>query len=495
MNCAALSIRGSFSEKSIFIVGGSGFIGKVWLSMMLDFIPNFEKIYILVRSSRGKSAKARFAEIYATSPVFTHLHNKYGPNALNVNKLVVLEGDVTLSKFGLSNADYNNLVSQVDVTLNFAADLRFYAPLDEMLKANAEGPLNVAKFILASKKSKLLHISTVYVAGAADGVVEESLSKQISPNGTSFSAEEEFNWAKQEGLAARSRDATNTELTNIGISRAQRLGWPTTYTYTKALGEILLSEKISRERLSIFRPSIVESAEKYPFPGWNEDFNGTAPYVQLLSSRYRVIVGKPQNKLDVIPVDYVVKGLFIATSALLHGVHADIYQSSTSSVNPLTVEKASSFIVKFYRSAERKRLGGFLFPYPKTRFVSPKHIFSGPSLRKIENGVSSLFEKISREKNSAKFLDQSGLKAAIRFIKHKAKLIESISKVYRPFIYDYNYTFKSDNLLAHKVVEEEFFYSPSKIQWDYYWQNIHIPGLRRWCLPQMKKMTGEKKNV
>lgn len=491
MNHSALSIRESFSEKTVFVVGGSGFIGKVWLAMMLDFVPNIKKIVILIRASRGKSAKTRFAEMYASSPVFSHLHHVYGSNVFSINKIEILEGNVTRAKFGLSETEYNQLIDSVDITINFAADLRFNAPLDEMLKSNSEGPMHTADFILESKKSRLLHVSTCYVAGMSDGIVEESLSKKISPNGVSFNVEEEFNWAKQESLAARARDATSNELTNLGILRAQRLGWPNTYTYTKALGEHLLSNKIPKEKLCIFRPSIVESAEKYPFPGWNEDFNGTAPFVQLLSSRYRVLVAKPQNKLDVIPVDYVAKGLSIAASALLRGIHSEIYQSSTSSVNPLTVETATNYIIKFYKTAEKKRLGGVLFPYPKTRFVSPQHILSGPSIKRIEKTVTTIFDKLATEKNSAKFMNQTGIKSAVRFIKHKARVIDTIVKVYRPFIYDYNYIFKSDNLFSHSVVEEEFFYSPNRIKWDQYWKEVHLPGLKRWCIPQITNLTGE----
>lgn len=493
MSKTALSIRESFSEKTVFVVGGSGFIGKVWLAMMLDVVPNIKKIYILVRPSRGKSAQVRFAEMYKYSPVFSHLHSKYGHILSDINKIQVLEGDATLLKLGLSNDTYSSLLADVDIALNFAADLRFNAPLDEMLIANSESPLNVADFILESQKCKLLHVSTCYVAGMSDGIVEESLSQYIAPSGISFSAPEELKWAKQEGLAARSRDATSTELTNIGILRAQRLGWPNTYTYTKALGEILLTQKVPKERLSIFRPSIVESAEKYPFPGWNEDFNGTAPLVQLMGSRYRFIIGKPHNKLDIIPVDYVAKGLAIAACALLVGSHADIYQSSTSSINPLTLRTANSFIVEFYKTQGEKKLSHILLPYPKTRFVSPKHILSAPSIRRMEKAVSYVFDMLTTRKKTATFIKQTGLKDAIRFIKHKARLLDTLAKIYKPFIYDYNYTFKCDNLLSHTVIEEEFSYTPSEIKWDKYWHEVHLPGLTKWCIPQLKTITGEKK--
>ena len=111
----------------------------------------------------------------------------------------------------------------------------------------------------------------------------------------------------------------------------------------------------------------------------------------------------------------------------------------------------------------------------------------------MEKSVSYVFDKISLEKNSAKFINQTGLKHVIRFIKQKARIVDTIAQVYRPFIYDYNYTFKCDNLMAHNVIEEEFSYTPSNIEWDKYWHEIHLPGLKRWCMPQIKSLTGEKK--
>lgn len=398
-------------------------------------------------------------------------------------------------KLGLSKQIQEKLREDLDLVINFAADLRFFAPLDQVLKTNTGSALNITQFILSTKKAKLLHISTCYVAGMADGIVSERLNTNISPSGLSFSAQEEYDWGMQESLAARSRNASDKELKTIGALRAERLGWPNTYTYTKALGEILLSQNIPSNRLCIFRPSIVESAEKYPFPGWNEDFNGTAPFIQMLSTRYRLIVAKPHHNLDIIPVDYVAKGLTIAASALLCDRHASVYQSSTSALNPLSVALASEYVFKYFKNYERKRLSSLLLPYPKPKFITPKHIFSSTSIKKIEKTVTYFLDKIKTDNNSARFLTQSGIESIISSIKRKAMTIDTIMKVYKPFIYDYNYTFKSENLLNHKVVEEEFSYSPTDINWDKYWREVHIPGLKQWCLPQLKALANKKESA
>ena len=67
-----------------------------------------------------------------------------------------------------------------------------------------------------------------------------------------------------------------TELIEAGMERAAHWGWPNTYTYTKSLGEQVIAGTPDL-RYAIVRPSIVESALRYPFPGWNEGFTTSAP--------------------------------------------------------------------------------------------------------------------------------------------------------------------------------------------------------------------------
>src|SRR5207244_2191091 len=65
------------------------------------------------------------------------------------------------------------------------------------------------------------------------------------------------------------------KLVELGMDRSRHWGWPNTYTYTKSLGEQVLAR--SDIRWAVARPSIVESALRYPFPGWNEGFTTSAP--------------------------------------------------------------------------------------------------------------------------------------------------------------------------------------------------------------------------
>jgi nucleoside-diphosphate-sugar epimerase len=495
MRASHLSILKSFEDKSILVVGGTGFISKVWLSFVLEYLPQMKKIYVLVRSQKNTTGELRFCQLYSASPVFERLRHQYGSHIHNIPILQVVSGDASCERhLGLENAVYKNLKENLDLVINFAADLRFIAPLDEILRNNTQTAINIAKFVKSTRKAKLLHLSTCYVAGMSDGFVQEKLQTNYSPNGTAFCAQEEVSFALQEAACARSRDADYAELKTLGTARAQHLGWPNTYTYTKALGEILLSDILNQNQLCVFRPSIVESAENYPFAGWNEDFNGTAPFVSLLSSRYRFLVAKPHHYLDIIPVDCVAKGLVIAAAALLSGTHSQVYQSATSSLNPLSVQLATEFIFNYYKKRQKKSISTYIFPHFKPQFITPDHIFSGKNLTKIQHAAKFFFDKVKNEKSYFRFLAKPGFETALSAIKKKTRTIDTIMKLYRPFIYDYNYIFQSENLLFHEIIEEEFHYTPQKINWPNYWQETHIPGLHQWCLPQFKTEGEYKKS-
>ena len=56
----------------------------------------------------------------------------------------------------------------------------------------------------------------------------------------------------------------------IWYCRARLFGWPNTYVFTKAMGEMLLVNFKDSLPLVIIRPTMVASTCKEPFPGWIE---------------------------------------------------------------------------------------------------------------------------------------------------------------------------------------------------------------------------------
>lgn len=52
--------------------------------------------------------------------------------------------------------------------------------------------------------------------------------------------------------------------------RAKAYGWPNTYVFTKAMGEMVVGQLKDNIPTVILRPTIVSSTYKEPFPGWVE---------------------------------------------------------------------------------------------------------------------------------------------------------------------------------------------------------------------------------
>jgi fatty acyl-CoA reductase len=52
--------------------------------------------------------------------------------------------------------------------------------------------------------------------------------------------------------------------------RAKVYGWPNTYVFTKALGEMLIGHLKENLSVVIVRPTIVTSTYREPFPSWIE---------------------------------------------------------------------------------------------------------------------------------------------------------------------------------------------------------------------------------
>jgi len=52
--------------------------------------------------------------------------------------------------------------------------------------------------------------------------------------------------------------------------RATRYGWPNTYVFTKAMGEMIVGSTKGNMNVVIVRPTIITSTYREPFPGWIE---------------------------------------------------------------------------------------------------------------------------------------------------------------------------------------------------------------------------------
>lgn len=53
-----------FADQTIFLTGGTGFLGKVLIEKLLRVCNDLKKIYILTRPKKGKSVDERYKELF-----------------------------------------------------------------------------------------------------------------------------------------------------------------------------------------------------------------------------------------------------------------------------------------------------------------------------------------------------------------------------------------------------------------------------------------------
>ena len=63
-NLCQSEIAEYYKNKSIFITGATGFIGKVLIEKLLRSCPELKRIYILIRSKKGHSINERMNDLF-----------------------------------------------------------------------------------------------------------------------------------------------------------------------------------------------------------------------------------------------------------------------------------------------------------------------------------------------------------------------------------------------------------------------------------------------
>ena len=518
-----LAVRKSLADKHILLIGVTGFIGKVWLVNLLEDLPQIGKVTLLVRRNRTTSAQKRIEKILEESPAFDSLEQRYGRGltAFLREKVEVVEGDVSLPGLGLDAATRERLRKSLDLVVNSAGLTDFNPDLRDALSSNVDSALYLLEFLRGCDRAGLMHLSTCYVVGMRDGRVTEDLRSNYNPSGDSaFDAEREIESLREtvrriesraespelrkalrrqalgrggdeskapaeelQGVLKRNRARwVRNRLVRVGMRRAQHLGWPNTYTFTKSLGESMLAKHGSDLPIAIVRPSIVESSERSPFVGWNEGINTSGPLSYLLGTNFRQLPSNARKCLDVIPVDMVCRGMTLIAAAVIAGQNARLYQLATSAINPVNMGRSIELTGLAHRKYYRKQptVDNWLkvkfetIPVSKQRYERLSIPMQKAVVSRINRAAITVMKKPPLAKTE-------------RDLIRAEKLIE----LYEPFILHNEHVFECENarLLSATLSEEEravFGYAPESIDWWNYWINVHIPALRRWCYPLME---------
>lgn len=400
-----------FAGKRFIVVGGTGFLGKVWVSMFLHRFPEIDHVFLMVRAKGAQTPEERFWAEIASSPSFDPLRDRY-PGAeferFMKRKITPLPGDVALPKLGFSDEILGGM-GGIDAVVNVAGVVDFDPPLDEALDVNAFGVNNLIE-LARHLDAPIMHTSTCYVAGYRTGLIAEVDPREVpfpraegapgarliaKPEGipvdrklershwdpqneirecldvikhTRHRCEDQFRQSlfldeakknlKRRGEPCRGR-ALEEELHNVkrkftrdrlieaGQERALYWGWPNIYTYTKSIGEQVLAA--SGVPYTIVRPAVVESSCEYPFPSWNEGINTSAPFIYMALKGQIQFPNDPEVHLDIIPCDMVTSGMIAALAELIEGTQKPVYQFGETDTNPCTMARYLELIGLYKR--------------------------------------------------------------------------------------------------------------------------------------------------
>ncbi|KAG8165487.1 hypothetical protein KVR01_004039 [Diaporthe batatas] len=259
---------------TILLTGVTGFVGKVVLEELIrrrdaqDI--QFDRILVLIRSSRNLSAPERFVNGIVRSRCFSRLQKGWDRD------IEVLPGDLMEPNCGLGAHELDNLATRVTHVIHCAGCVAFDTSLNVLLAENVTASLNILQLSQNCQNLKRLVVtSTAYVTPNRKGPIWEELAPLPHP-------------AQQilQDLHDGRKDAERTR---------SETGHPNNYTLAKCLAEHFVVQKKKSTPLTI-----------YPFPGWIDSYAALGgPISAFALGGLKVLHGDPHTMLDVVPVDVV----------------------------------------------------------------------------------------------------------------------------------------------------------------------------------------------
>ncbi len=526
-----LDPRTLMTGKRLVILGGTGFLGKIFTSMLLYRFPEIGKVVLLVRKGDAKSSEERFFNTTAESEPFRPIRERLGDGyaAWIRDKVIPIDGDVGKPLCGLDPAS----LGSIDAVINVAGVVDFNPPLDEALDANAFGAQNLVALAKALDAA-LLHTSTCYTAGFRKGpILEEELSVHPFPRSEELGKElwdpdrevadcldviaqarhrcddafrqSEFRENAKKNLLSRGEPTTGPafdgelakvrrkwvadKLVEAGIERATHWGWPNTYTYTKSIGEQIIAR--SGLRNTIVRPACCETTLAFPFRGWNEGISTTVPFMFLAMKGQTHLPGTKDAILDLIPTDLVASGMILALLELVDGSQRPVYQLGAADINPCSSARYGELGGIYKRKAFQKKGGNPLVNFVQAHFepavMSMDSIerFGAPAMARTARLIATALKQtpVPLARPASKALDDMA--------KGQERIAELL-RLFAPFSANTLGPFSCANArdaFARLPAEykDVINWTPEAIDWSDYYFGVHMPALEKWILPEMEQ--------
>ncbi|MBI5495120.1 MAG: AMP-binding protein [Deltaproteobacteria bacterium] len=537
---APIDVEKTLAGKELLVLGGTGFVGKVTVSLLLARYPGIGKLHLLMRRGGYRNAWQRLEEEFLRSVPFRHWQESMGMDAWIEHARTlfdVIDGDITLPGLGVDDDHWVKLQGRIAAVFNVSGVVDFTPPLDEAIDVNCRGVQHILQVARVLGNVPVVHTSTCYVAGAISGTVREdppdtkAFPRQDDLPGVVFDPEREVEECvalieaaraqadhadKQVMFAERARARAERhgepqdgaghrklvaderrkwvreELIRQGTQRAEQWGFTNIYTFTKKVGELLVKQ--GALPFTIVRPAIVECSMEWPVKGWNEGVNTCAPLTYLGLKGQLGFVGDGVVSLDIIPVDWVGAGLILALAALLHGKQREVYQLGTSDLAPFPMDRVVELTGLYKRTRARVRPLGPPALVPLLRKLEPIAVpeaewrrTSSPMVKAVAGGLSRALRAASPAVPPLK-----AVAGALSALEKQASNTQKIFELFMPFTWINRYTFVCGHMreLRDHVLEQDRIrlpYWPEQIDWRHYWHEVQLPGLEKWVYPEIDR--------
>lgn len=329
-------IQSFYKGKNIFITGGTGFMGKVLVEKLLYSCTELNTIYLLIRPKRGRSTDIRLADMFKL-PMFERIRNE---KPQTMKKVVPLPGDVSFDQLGLTDAQLETLITEVDIVFHCAATLRLEAKLKDAIEMNTRGTKRVLDIAKQMKRLKsFVHLSTAFCHPDQEELGERVYDAPDDPQ----KVMELMQWMDE------------TAINLIAPTLLDK--HPNTYTYSKRLAEKLVANEHQNLPVCIARPSIVTPAGVEPVPGWVDNLNG--PVGLMVGAGKGVIRSMyctAEYHAEVVPVD-------IGINALITIAHKTATTGKPKNIPVYNITQSGVLPVTWGEVLERGRAIGYKYPF------------------------------------------------------------------------------------------------------------------------------------
>lgn len=362
---------------------------------------------------------------------------------------------------------------------------------DDAILTNTMGAKHVVEFSKKCEKLKLLlHVSTAYVSRETSGLILENPLRMGETPDLDIELEMKLVSERLNELKANqvSQEEEMIAMKEFGLERARLFGWPNTYVFTKAMGEMIIGESKGHDhKVVVLRPAMVTSTLKEPFPGWIEGVRTIdSIFLTFAKGKCKCVPADPQTVMDVIPGDLVVNAAIVAMVG-----HANkpsdgddrqfIYHTGSSAKAPLHSTKLIHYAYQYFSKNPMISAPSKGESFGKPIKIAYPIIFPTMASFLFFFYVTCVFPvKVMLLLNT---LFGDHFHDICSTAERKIKLLLRMIELYKPYalfkgIFDDSNTDKLGmEVRLNEAEANTFYFDPKCINWDDYFMNIHIPGL------------------